>query len=339
MVRNKNDFGLERIFEDQSGYYLIGYRPSSETFNRRFHTIQARLKRGGLTVRTRAGFYGVTEEQARAGQPARLDRLNQALASPFAANEIALRLTTFFANDPVRGSLLRLFIAVDAKALTFTEEPDGTHIAKLDLSSVLFSGNGSVANRQDQNATLRLRGRPYDQAVRDGVVYNFDLPLKQSGAFQLRVALRDTASQRIGVAGQFIEIPNLSNGQLALSGIVVSQADQSNSLVMRRFHQGTSLVFGYTIYNASLNKTTRLPQLTTRTFVFRDATKIYSSEPAKVATEGQSDLQRVSTGARLQLGPALTPGEYVLQIVVEDQLTKRSATQWTQFEIVQTQAR
>ena len=27
VVSNKNDFGFERVFEDQSGYYLIGYRP------------------------------------------------------------------------------------------------------------------------------------------------------------------------------------------------------------------------------------------------------------------------------------------------------------------------
>lgn len=251
---------------------------------------------------------------------------------------MAVRLTTFFANDPARGSLLRVFLTLDAKDLTFTLEPDGTHTAKLDLSSVLFGENGSVANRQEQNATLRLRGKPYDRALKEGVVYGFDLPLKQSGAFQLRIALRDTASQRIGASGQFIHVPNLSSGELALSGILIQADgggdDQQPNLVLKRFHQGTSLAFGYTIYNASPNKTTRLPKLKTRTLVFRDAVKIYSSDPVVVEVNGQSDLQRISTGARLQLGPALTPGEYALQIVVEDQISKRSATQWTQFEVV-----
>jgi VWFA-related protein len=342
VVRNKNDFGLERIFEDQSGYYLIGYRPASTTFDRRFHTIQARLKRDGFTVRTRAGFYGVTEAEARATEPVLTDRLTRALVSPFAVNDAHVQLTSFFVDDPARGALLRVFLALNAKDLTFVEEPDGTHTAKLDLSTVLFGANGSVAHKQDQNAVLRLRGMPYERALREGVVYGFDLPLKQAGVFHLRVGVRDAASQRVGASGQFIQVPDLKSGELALSGILLHSEtpegatydDPQKSFVMRRFRQGVSLVFGYTIYNADVDKKKSLPQLTTRTIIFRDATKIYSSDPVEIDAKGQGDLRRISSGARLQLGPALTPGEYALQIVVEDKITKRTATQWTYFEVV-----
>lgn len=335
VIRNKNEFGFDKIFEDQNGYYLIGYRPESTTFDRRFHTIQARVKRDGFTVRTRSGFYGIEENKESTSVSDR-DRLNRALVSPFGKNDMAVRVATFFADDPARGSLLRVFLTVDARDLSFTLEPDGTRVAKLDLSTVLFGENGSIANRQDQNATLRLRGKPYERAMREGVVYGFDLPMKQSGAFQLRVALQDSASQRIGASGQFIHVPNLSNGELALSGILLQAdggEDQQSNVVRKRFHQGTSLAFGYTIYNASLNKTTRLPKLKSTTVILRDGVKIYSSEPAVVEVSGQTDLQRISAGARLQLGPALTPGEYALQIVVEDQISKRSTTQWTSFEV------
>jgi VWFA-related protein len=334
VVRNTNDFGLERVFEDQSGYYLIGYRPATTTFDRRFHTIQARVKRGGMTVRTRSGFFGVTGDESRPTQP--VDRINRALILPFAATDIDVRVATYFANDPARGSLLRVFLTLDANDLAYTVEPDGTHVAKLDLSGVLFGDNGAVASRQDQNATLRLRGKPYERALSEGVVYSFDWPLKQTGAFQLRLAVRDAASQKVGASGQLVYVPKLNNGELALSDILLRAStddEQQNRLVIRRFPQGTSLVFGYTIYNATLNKSTHAPKLTTRTLVFRNAEKIYSSDPAAVSTEGQTDLQRVSTGARLQLGPALTPGEYVLQIIVEDQASKRTVTKWTQFEV------
>ena len=337
VIRNKNDFGLDKVFEDQSGYYLIGYRPANTTFDRRFHTIQARVKRGGFTVRTRSGFFGVQDEKQSA-PPSDRDRLNTALISPFGKNDIPVHLVTFFANDPGHGSLLRVFVTLDAKQLKFTVEPDGTHVAKLDLSTVLFGVNGSISNRQDQSATLRLRGKPYDRAMRDGVVYGFDLPMKESGGFQLRVALRDTETQRIGASGQFIHVPNLSQGQLALSGILLQAEnvvdDGNTNVVFRRFHQATSLMFGYSIYNAALHKTTRLPKLTTQTLVYRNGVKVYNSEPAPVDGNGQVDLQRISAGARLQLGPALTPGEYALQIVVEDQIGKRTASQWTQFEVI-----
>ena len=52
---------------------------------------------------------------------------------------------------------------------------------------------------------------------------------------------------------------------------------------------------------------------------------------------GQRDPQRLTTGAQLQLGPELSPGQYVLQIIVEDSLAKekvRTATQWIDFEVV-----
>jgi len=339
VIRNSNNFGLDKIFEDQSGYYLIGYRPDDSTFDRRFHTIQARLKRGGFTVRTRAGFYGVTSEEARGGKVSDRDRLNTALISPFGSNDIPVRLTTFFANDPVRGSMLRTFVTVDAKELTFTDLPDGTHTATFDLSTVLFGENGSMANRQDKSATLRLRGTPYERAMREGVVYGFDWPLQKSGAFQMRVALRDTASQRVGASGQFINVPNINNGDFALSGIMLNaetgeNPEANHAFISRRFHPGSSLAFGYVIYNATLHKTKREPQLTTKTLVFRNAEKIYSSDPVAVGLTGQSDLKRISTGARLQLGPALTHGEYALQIVVEDKISKRTTTQWTQFEVI-----
>ena len=41
--------------------------------------------------------------------------------------------------------------------------------------------------------------------------------------------------------------------------------------------------------------------------------------------------------ARFHLGPELPPGEYVLQITVDDNLAKekqRTATQWIDFEVV-----
>ena len=262
--------------------------------------------------------------------------MNHALASPFGKNDIAVRLASIFGNDPARGSLLRVLLNVDAKDLSFTLEPDGTHVAKLDLSTVLFGENGSIVNRQDQNATLRLRGKPFERAIREGVVYGFDLPVKQSGGFQLRVALRDVASERIGASGQFIHVPNLSNGELALSGIllVADGGDEPMSnIVMKRFRQGTSLAFGYNIYTASLDKTTRLPKLKMTTHVLRDGEEMYSAQQAVEAND-EADLQRISAGARLQLGPALTTGEYALQIVVEDQISKRTATQWTQFEVI-----
>jgi hypothetical protein len=52
---------LGRIAADLRGYYLIGFQPDTDTFSTddRFRKIRIKVKRPGLKIRTRTGFYGV----------------------------------------------------------------------------------------------------------------------------------------------------------------------------------------------------------------------------------------------------------------------------------------
>src|SRR2546423_2485555 len=223
LIRNSNDFGLKKVMEDQQGYYLIGFRPTEETFNRSFHHLKARLKRGGFTVRTPAGFYGLTEEPARPPALSATDAMNKALISPFGAHDVSIRLTTFFIEEPGKGPMLRSFLYFDPHDLTFTDQPDGFHVTNLDIDAMLFGDNGRVIGQTHQSGSVRVLPDAYERTVRNGIVYGFDLPVKLRGGVQFRVAVRDIGSGRIGSAGQFVDIPNLQNGRLAMSGIVVRQ--------------------------------------------------------------------------------------------------------------------
>ncbi len=67
---NGNDFnfGLNRVLQDQSGYYLIGFKPPDGTFEekhgaRSYHHIKVTITRPGLHVRSRSGFFGETDEE------------------------------------------------------------------------------------------------------------------------------------------------------------------------------------------------------------------------------------------------------------------------------------
>jgi VWFA-related protein len=65
--RNGLERALQDIAEDQRSYYLIGFAPPKSTFARswlktKFRTIKLAVDRPGVRVRTRAGFYGVTDE-------------------------------------------------------------------------------------------------------------------------------------------------------------------------------------------------------------------------------------------------------------------------------------
>jgi VWFA-related protein len=344
MVRNSNDFGLKRIAEDQNGYYLLAYRPTGQTFNRQFHHIKLTVKRKGLSVRTRNGFLGVGDIEK--PQPlTTTGQLAKAMISPFGSNDITMRLTTMFTNFET-GSLLRSLLYIDTKDLVFVDEPDGGHVATFDLGIILFGDNGRVVDQQTREVKLRLSKDTYQNALQSGLVYTLDTPIKQAGAFQFRVALRDQASSRIGSAGQFIQVPNLANDRMSLSGLVLlkdapekpntagTQESAREAIsagpAVRQFHQGDKLIFAYSIYNAA----THLSQLTTQTRIFRNG-KLLLTGTASPLDTAQSDPKRVPSIGRLQLGPEFEPGEYVLQVVVIDQLAKEKiAAQWIDFEVV-----
>ena len=349
LVRNSNDFQLPRVMRDQEGYYLIGYRPTSETFNRRFHHIKARVKRSGFTVRTREGFFGVTDDVARPAQRTNRDIMNLALMSPFASADIEVQLTTLFGNTASNGSQLHSLLYFQARDLTFVQKPDGWHEAVFDLSGILFGDNGTIAHKTSQTRTVRRKGDAYEQILREGLVYRLDLPAPKPGSYQFRVAVRDASSSRLGTAGQFVEVPNLNSGRLTLSSITVSGSSGSNAdaaaennesssmsgPAQRRFRTPSNLYFGYVIHNASLDRSNRQPKMTASMRLIRDGKIIFEGQPKAVDQSGQSDLTRIITGGGLQLGTDMAPGEYILQITVADLLEKNKiATQWIDFEIV-----
>jgi VWFA-related protein len=343
---------LKRVVDDQKGFYLIGYRPGDSTFKpvagrEQFHDIKVRVKRAGLRVRSRLGFYG-TAEDTKAGPRTREDRLLAALTSPFSSGEIPLRLTTLFLNEKKAGSVVRSLLHLDARPLTFEEEAGGTRKAVIDVAAVVFGEAGQVVERINRTHTIRVSEPAYQNIRRRGLRYDFDVPVRKPGAYQLRVALRDAASERTGAAGQFIEVPNLDKGRLALSGLIVNPREgasasaagdegQSTGSAVRQLRPGAAFDYGYLIYNARLDKATGRPRLTTQARLFRDGQLIYQSAPQPFDAGRQADAERLLAAGSLQLGADLAPGEYVLQVVVEDSLAGGEsglAAQWIDFQVV-----
>ncbi|HVF50853.1 MAG TPA: VWA domain-containing protein, partial [Pyrinomonadaceae bacterium] len=368
-IRNSNDIshGIRRIIEDQRGYYLIGYRPDAQTFDpasgrRNFHRLTAKVKRPGLRVRLRSGFYGITEEAKRAAPRTRSEQMIAALNTPFQQGGVGLRLTTLFADDQKQGLFMRSMLHINARDLTFVAQPDGWQKAVIDVLAVTFVENGSLVDEVNTTHTMRTRGKTYEYILKNGLVFNLNVPIKKPGAYQFRIAVRDTASERAGAASQFIEVPNLSKNRLALSGIVLLNADtgaaatqatapangtgageegasdpQSGPAV-RRFRRGSTVDYYYYIYNAKLDKQSASPQIQTQVRLFRDGQPVFTGPALPFDASKQPDMKRVLAGARMRLGPELTPGEYLLQVVVTDALAKekeRTATQWIDFEIVE----
>ena len=71
-IVNRNDLaaGMRQIIRDSSAYYLVGYNSKKAPNDGRFHKIRVRVKRSGVEVRHRKGYWALTpEETARAIAP------------------------------------------------------------------------------------------------------------------------------------------------------------------------------------------------------------------------------------------------------------------------------
>jgi len=336
-IRNSHSFELDRILEDQSGYYLIGYRPTDETFNRQFHHIKAKVKHSGMTLRTRFGFFGVSEEEAKKNQRSVRDLTNLALMSPFGKQDINLDITSFFANDKTAGSLIRSFVYLDAADLTFNSV-NGKREGSIELHGAIFGDNGALVQQLTRGASLSLTEEDYEQAKRHGMNITFDMPVKNPGAYQVRIAARDRNSSHIGSAGQFVAVPNLNNNRLAVSGIVLGTDSKGFALAdpgTRRYPKNSDVHFGYILYNAA-NESGTLRNLVMQTKLFRDGKVVSTGPETPIGAANQTDLARLCQGGVVHLPAELEPGNYYLQVLVMETIAKDKKAvlvQWADFDI------
>jgi VWFA-related protein len=419
---NNNDIagGVRTVMEDQEGYYLIGYHPDASTFDQKsgrrlFHNVKVKVRKSGLQVRSRNGFYGVSDQEnrPRIGNT-RNEQLQHALVSPFGSAGIGLRLTSLFTHvskeqlKPVAAkakaalaeyeklknsknaramrearlnaerlaaaakteNYVTSWLYIEAKDLAFTDsegektvKKDGQDVkqkfpakkAQMDILVINFGDNGQEIDRTDATYTITAGLDEYKRIQESGLVYTVRHPIRKAGAYQLRVALRDGTSQKVGSATQFIEVPDVSKGRLQLSSLIVrgdiahkgpatqenpegkvDEPDPKASPVLRTFKPGRPLTYAYQVLNAQ-GSAKQAPQLESVTRVFREGKPIYEGKPLAVTVPGeQKDPKSLIAAGRMQLGGKMPPGDYVLQVIVTDKLAtekKRTASQWMDFMI------
>lgn len=133
LVHDTDDLnqGVHRTLEDQSGYYLIGYKPSAKDFpsgkaGARIHRLKVRVKVAGLHVRSRSQLFGVVDGEARPVYHTRDEQVAAALASPFDTAGVRVSLASQFLNREPAGPEVQVLLPIDARDLSFQNQPDGS---------------------------------------------------------------------------------------------------------------------------------------------------------------------------------------------------------------------
>jgi VWFA-related protein len=323
-IVNRNDIavGMKQITRDSSAYYLIGYNSTPAPTDGKFHEIKVRVKRPGVQVRARRGYWALNREEiARVTAPAKAP-----VPKPV---ELAIANAVI---RPSRASVMRSWIGMSRgengkTRVTFVWEPlpkapgdRREEPARVSLMAIAPDGSPSfrgkvpdVALASTAPASAAAPGA--STAGRGPSRVSFDVA---PGKVQLRISVEGTASQVLDTETREISVPDLTSAQASLGTPSVLRARTA-----REFQQLRTDADAVPIANREFN---RIEHLLVRVPAYgpagtAPALRVHllnragaamnelTAEPAPKAGEQQIDLPLA----------ALPPGEYVLEIKAGDQ--------------------
>jgi VWFA-related protein len=356
-ITNTNDLnlGINRVLSDQAGYYLLGYTapkgaPRSGWDQNR---VTVRVKRPGLRVRARQGFFGPSDPNEPIGFG--FDPLTTAALSPFASSGVTVRLTSLFGHDAKDGLYVRSMLFIDAADLQWHEDTPGRHTATFQVNMLAIGDNGRVLAEWRRLVPVALEAEQFRLAHERGILYSVRTRIKEPGAYQMRAAVRDANTAMVGSASQYIEVPKVGSGRLALSGVllkgVADRDDTSANTVneaappgladdvllepqVRVLEPGTEAVYAYEIYDGL--KPADAENLQMATTLLRDGRVVYQSAFSAVTPPARQGgkVRAIPIAGKLALGRDMPAGAYTLEVIVRGHdRAKFERRQWLDFEV------
>ena len=327
---------LGRFANDLQGYYLLTYKPRdperyftpNPSGDAPFRRITIRVARGGMHVRSYAGYIASPSQVE--PETSAYGALSKALFSPFSAAGVRVTLTPVFSQPQPAMPELTILVHVDARDLRFTRTPDGRYNAAFQLVARVVGEGDEPAQVVSKDVVLRLEEATFAETMRAGVKYRVSMPARKAGLCEARVAVRESATGALGNAREFVEIPNLGNGRLATSGLLVysagsraGDADAPGVAECRRFRREDGLSYACQVFNAK--------SVSGEARIVSEGRQVQT-----VAAQTVANGDGTSTLRGLVPLSALAPGYYLLQVQAKAGEPGKvvTASQWTDFEIV-----
>jgi hypothetical protein len=357
---NALDTGLGRALKETATYYLLAWKPNHESQQSKFRRIEVKVVgRPELTVSVRRGFFDREPEIAKTAKSAKVDKakneaeatttpeaeLQKELLAPYPTHDIPFSLTLNYLSTPAKGMLLSTALEVPNEGLSFVPT-NGKQTAVVTVVGTILDDKGNVGAEFNNRITIEASSV---EATRDGrdLTYGYPVYIKP-GLYQVRVGVRDETSGRFGTAHGWIEIPNFSSGQLALSSLMMgtrpsvrptANASATDNIpdhvalsINRSFSPNEYLRFLVIVYNAAPAPGDSKPDVAIQVQVVRDAQPVVTTALRKISVDGLPDLARIPYAAEVSLS-GLPVGRYLLQVTVVDRVAKKSASQQNRFEI------
>jgi len=212
-----NDMGeaFARVTKDLSAYYLLGYSSTDPTRDGRFRRIQVRVKRDGLHVEARAGYYAERDfaHTSRADRETDLQNMLFAALSP---TDLPVLVTPGYFRISNDSYYVPVAVAVPGSAVPVPANKDKV---TLDIAGFVRDEQGRPVGRIRQ--TLDLPSGGANTLEGKQVLYQSGLTLPP-GRYAVKVVVRENES---GLAGSYeapIVVPDLKHEAVKVSSILLS---------------------------------------------------------------------------------------------------------------------
>jgi VWFA-related protein len=210
---NEPERRIEPLFTATSAYYLIAYdiqRPDDG----RYHRLEVKVNRPGVTVHARKGFYATTPDRAKAsdGDGANGSPLATAMAGFLPKGDV-----------PMHASALPFAVAGKAEAgvailARIEQEPVAKRtVQQVELLTTAFDPNGKAVASKRQTARVTLLPSDTERARYD-VLSRIDL---KPGRYSLRIAAHNATSRKSGSVFYDVDVPDFRKDGLWMSGVAL----------------------------------------------------------------------------------------------------------------------
>jgi VWFA-related protein len=353
-VVSRNDFAdaFRKIVEENSSYYVLAYYPPNPKPNGRYHSIQVRVSRPGLTVRARDGYAAPTAKALAASASAAkttgplTPEARDALQSPLPVSGLTMQVFAAPFKGTAPNESVLLGVELNGRDLTLDAG------SKLQLAYVAIDGKSQVKDSHTDQMVLNLRPETRAAAQRTGlrVLTRVSLP---PGRYQFRVTANDLTSRAVGSVLYDLDVPDFAKSALALSGIALTSLDSSREPTIRAdpelkqampgppvgnrvFPPNDELAVFAEIYDNDAEKKHSVDITTTITS--DEGKVVYKTEDTRESTELQGHRGGYGYAARVPLKD-LPNGLYVLKVEARSRLGQNtSVDRQIQFRIAETAA-
>ena len=350
---------LNEVMEDLRGYYLLGYHTTltDADFGRAMparrktagHTLEVKALRAGLTAHFRDGFFGAPDVAAKPAAPpaGREEALTAAMFSVFTADGVRVHLDPmFFASAPdaktgKRSPVVRALLDIDGRDMTYTKLDDGGRKTALDAALAVFNADATQAGGKNQAFHITIPRDKLAEHAKMSMQLRVDIPVERPGAYQVRAAVRDAASGRVGSSYAFLEIPNFNRREITLGSVALSlPAGAAVGPEARpdwnEFAPGSAVQFRCEVFGLKTpGKPPAAAKVDWGVRLYRGGAPVVDIAPSAASIESEGDLRFLAGEVRIP--NELPAGNYAMELTAYDRLEapkKQAAMQWTDVTIV-----